>query len=85
MTLPGPLTDQEFRRHQWSLELAMSSSSDVFMLAIEDIGIELNDTPWWRPLKKYRLKAEWAAYWRLAVAFQAHADEQSLAFDVSGL
>lgn len=82
MTLPGPLTVENLRRHQWSLELAMTSSSDVFLLTIEDIGIELNDTPWWQPLKKFRLKTEWAACWRLALMFQQYADQQDEAFNV---
>lgn len=82
-TLPGPLSDAEYRRHQWSLEVALACSSDVFLLVIEDITIELNDTPWWHPLKRYRLKADWAACWRLSQMFQHHADQQSAAFSDS--
>lgn len=77
MTLPGPLSEREHRLAQWNFERTLEGSADAFLSAVDDVIIELGDTPWWRPFKKASLRAEWVACYRLALVFKDYAEEQA--------
>lgn len=74
MTFTGPLRDREVNMIQYAVQIGLEGSSTVFMEALDDIVIELNDTPWWRPLKRFHLNTEWQLCYRLGLVFQAHHD-----------
>lgn len=76
MNRPGPMRDRERELVEFAVEVALREGHMAILEEVSHIIEDICEVPWWRPIKKWRLKQEMNLGWRLMEAFRAQADAQ---------